>query len=107
MNNEQENTLAQSSSESDTAVKKNKRKRKTLKEMELFHKKKAEELRKKISLKERKERTRRLIEIGAYVESILKTSSKEETIKTIQSMFKNYCAILKLQEQKMREENEH
>lgn len=84
-----------------------KRKNKTLEERIELSKKRTAFLKRKLATRERKERTHRLIEIGAFVESLLKTSSKEETIKTIQLMFKNYCDILKLQEQKMREENEH
>lgn len=101
---ELEQDTQQQSVNSSTEIK---RKNRTLEERLELSKKRTALLKRKIASRERKERTHRLIEIGAFVESLLKTSSKEETIKTIQLMFKNYCAILKLQEQKMREENEH
>lgn len=82
-----------------------KRKNKTLEERIELSKKRTAFLKRKLATRERKERTRRLIEIGAYVESLLKTSSKEEAIKEIQVMFESYCTIInKLQEQKTRKE---
>ena len=76
-----------------------KRKNRTLEEREAFHKLKAKQLHQKIASRERKERTHRLIEIGAFVESTLKTSTKEEAISLIKALIVNYNAVKKFQDE--------
>ena len=76
-----------------------KRKNKTLEERIELSKKRTAFLKRKLATRERKERTHRLIEIGAFVESTLKTSTKEEAISLIKALIVNYNAVKKFQDE--------
>lgn len=67
-----------------------KRKNRTLEERLELSKKRTALLKRKIASRERKERTHRLIEIGAFIEATLKTSTKEEAIYLIKKLIASY-----------------